>query len=224
MTKPISMPTAPTMWVDTNVILEIFSHADLIRETEISSPSHVLEGRRLRLQGSLWLAMALSRSGTTSISYEHESIKSMLRINPVDGQGADWTRLILYCASDGGVFDGWEQRTTNDAEDLTNEERDDFIVESCTSGLIFISRDEKARLKASERGVAQYTPEDFARTIISFDEARDMFQQRMLVAGKRYIESFPLSSRLIVEANVARFFEFYMNVIWAPAGSIEYND
>jgi hypothetical protein len=56
------------------------------------------EARRVRTQGTLWLAMALCEVRALSLSYQHENLRNILRLAPPDSQVGGWTSSILTSA------------------------------------------------------------------------------------------------------------------------------
>lgn len=143
------LPSGPlTHWVDTNVMLEVYSHGDLYDAFESYQRGEgalaKVEERRLRIQGSLWMAMALCRVGARSVTYQHENVRNILRMAPPDSERGGWTSTIVWMLGDHGVFDGWERHMTNDGANLTNRERDRHMVAECRSdGLVLVTRDEE---------------------------------------------------------------------------------
>jgi hypothetical protein len=77
-----SIESAATVWVDTNVVSEIFSHGDLTQIIRRDDSSTVIEGGRMHLQQSLWMAMALCNQSVTSWSYDHESDRVIQKLSP----------------------------------------------------------------------------------------------------------------------------------------------
>jgi hypothetical protein len=134
-------------------------------------PIAKVEERRVRLQGSLWMAMALCRVRARSISYQHENMRNILRLAPPASTRGAWTSTILYMLGDHGVFDGWERHVTNVGETLSNRDRDRLMVTECQAkGLVLITRDDQVISEASATGVDAIGPEAFATRHMSRDE------------------------------------------------------
>src|SRR5262245_33861649 len=101
-------------------MLEVYSHGDLYFEwalTRCSVPPGLNttvdpEGRRLRMQGSLWMAMALCEVSAVSVAYQHENMRNILRLAPPGSEVGGWTATIVWQLGDGGVFNGWERTMT----------------------------------------------------------------------------------------------------------------
>jgi hypothetical protein len=122
-----------THWVDTNVTLEVYSHGDLYAEwrRRVLSGDGDPEGRRLRMQGSLWMAMALCQQQAVSLTYQHENLRNILRLASPDSEAGGWTSTILYILGDGGVFGGWDRLMTASGATLSDADRDRLIIRIC---------------------------------------------------------------------------------------------
>ena len=135
---------ARTHWIDTNVMLEVYSHGDLYFEwalRECSRPPGLNtranpEGRRVLMQGSLWMAMVLCQMRVSTLTYQHENLRNILRLAPPDSEVGGWTATIVYQLGDGGVFSGWERTMTTSGEQLSDRDRDRLIVRACSAGVI----------------------------------------------------------------------------------------
>lgn len=186
----------PTHWIDTNVLLEVYSHGDLYAAADLHKLGKAaladVESRRLRLQGSSWMAMALCRVEARSIGFQHENMRNILRIAPPNSQAGGWTSTILYMLGDHGVWDGWEKHVTNDGATLTNRQRDAFMVAECKSQrLVLVTRDEQVIGEAHAAGVDAVKPEPFASRHITLEDARSMFAQRLFDASMGYVVAGP---------------------------------
>jgi hypothetical protein len=128
-----------THWIDTDVMLEVYSHGDIYVEwalSRCSKPPGLIgnpERRRVRMQGALWMAMALCAVGAVSISYEHENLRNILRLAPPDSEVGGWTSSILYQLGDGGVFGGWDRIATRSGAPLSDRDRDRLSVRACSA-------------------------------------------------------------------------------------------
>lgn len=178
-------PSGPlTHWVDTNVMLEVYSHGDLYDAFEDwqrgKGTSAIVEERRVRMQGSLWMAMALCEAGARSITYQHENLRNILRLAPPSSTQGAWTSSILYVLGDGGVFDGWERHMTNDGQALTNRQRDAHMIQVCRDdAMVLVTRDAQVIGEASRVGVDAVDPETYAVRYLTREDARRMFEQRL---------------------------------------------
>ena len=153
-----------THWIDTNVMLEVYSHGDLYLDSalkRVTNPSGLNnrvnpEDRRVRMQQSLWLSMSLASSSAVTLSYQHENLENILRLAPPDSDVGRWTSDILYVLGDGGVFDGWERILTVSGADLTNRDRDRLITRvCCPATLAHAPGTEPARAALIEAALAQ---------------------------------------------------------------------
>lgn len=215
------MPS-PTHWIDTNVMLEVYSHGDLFDEWEKQQrgePSDV-EGRRMRMQGSLWMAMALCKLGALTVSYQHENLTNILRMAPPGSNRGVWTSGIVYVLGDGGVFDGWDRNVTNAGAGLSNRDRDRLMVSECkVGGMVLVTRDAQVIKEAVIVGVDAAEPEPFAGRTLTLEDARDMFMTRMDRATAAYVAKTPTENRLAMEAAMTALTELYQ-YIWSPAGQV----
>jgi hypothetical protein len=182
----------PTHWIDTDVMLEVYSHGDLFNAWDAYERGEVpigeVETRRLRLQGSLWMAMALCKVGARSVTYRHENERNIKRIAPPGSKRGVWTSAIVWMLGDHGVFDGWEKHMTNDAEALSDRQRDKHMAAECRDAkLVLISRDAKLIREALALGVDAAKPEEYAARFLKREEASAMFQQRLWDAVMRYV-------------------------------------
>lgn len=97
-----------THWIDTNVMLEVYSHGDLYLEWGLSRCSRPPrlngraepERRRVLMQGSLWMAMSLCQLGAATLTYQHENLRNILRLAPPDSEVGGWTATIVYQLGD----------------------------------------------------------------------------------------------------------------------------
>jgi hypothetical protein len=181
-----------THWVDTNVMLEVYSHGDLYEAHDAwergEGRAAAIEERRVRMQSSLWMAMALCRVGARSMTFTHENLRNIRRLAPPDSTRGAWTSAILYVLADGGVFEGWERHTTNDGVELTNRQRDAHMIQACrTGGLVLITHDAQVIDEAQAVGVDAAKPETFAARYLTREDARRMFDERRRDAAARYL-------------------------------------
>lgn len=124
---------ARTHWIDTSVMLEVYSHGDLYNDWALSKLGAKAdpEDRRVRMQGSLWMAMTLCQLRAVSLTYQHENLRNILRLAPPMSEAGGWTSTVLYVLGDGGVFGGWERLMTTSGERLSDRDRDRLIVRVC---------------------------------------------------------------------------------------------
>lgn len=214
-------PSGPfTHWIDTNVMLEVYSHGDLLEAFENWQRGRgtiaVVERRRVRMQDSLWMAMALCRAGARSITYEHENLRNILRLAPPSSSRGAWTSAILYILGDGGCFDGWEQHMTNDGIALTNPQRDAHMISECRdNGWVLVTNDVEANAEAARTGVDAATPAVFAARYLTREDARRMFAQRLGDAAIRYVVAGTSRERNM-RIRVGRTLQEVYSSIWQP--------
>lgn len=194
------MPTSSpfrqaTIWIDTNVILEVFSLGDFYRDLKkddheqriailegrtIAEPFSAAKQRRLRARNSLWMVMALCIQRRDTISYEHEVFRNTQRIAPPTAGIAIPTKILFNELIPNGLFDGWTCKFTPAGAQLSNKKRDRLMVDTCRDkSLLFISRDAGAIEYASTQNVQACAPETYAATVMSLLEARGMFLSRL---------------------------------------------
>jgi hypothetical protein len=186
-----------SVWADTNTMLEVYSHGDVFDAAELHLPVK-FEFRRRRMQGALWMAMALAQQQVTTVSYQHENLNNTLRLGPPGSPRGVWTAAVLYILGDGGVFDGWERHVTNHGAELSNRKRDKLITELCVEHrLTLITRDGLLHRESIERGVPTFTPERYAARVVKMprDWARHMFLARMRQAVDEYPSRYPAHER-----------------------------
>lgn len=189
------MTVRATIWIDTNVMLEIFTFGDFfcdllkgdaarrIAEREgrtLADPFAAAKMRRLRTKHSLWLAMALCQENAVTISYQHEVFRNLFKIAPPDTKLALPTKALFNALIPNGLFDGWTHIETNAGSGLSNKARDRLMVDTCRDeALLFVSRDVEAIEYAATQGVLGMYPEDYARDVLSLADARKMFMARL---------------------------------------------
>jgi hypothetical protein len=203
---------APSVWIDTCVVVEIFSHGDLWEAHEKVGQALTIEERALRMRGSLWLAMALVQQQAMTIHYYRETERIIRKLAPPGSNSATWVSAIVHDL-DPFLFDGWERQTTwygevQDGTEIatTNPIRDRRMIELCRNERwVLITRDGIERdggirtdgvfYRARAAGVNVRTPEEYARGIIRLDEARAMFDSRLRAALSWYYTSGPENER-----------------------------
>lgn len=187
--------TSASIWIDTNVMIEIFTFGDLffdllkgdaarkVAEREgktLADPFAHAKKRRLRAKHSLWLAMALCDQKKVTISYDHEVFRNSLKVAPPDRREALPTKALLNALVPNGLFDGWTRLETNAGANLGNNARDRLMVDTCRDeAMLLISRDVGAIEYAATQGVLGVYPEDYARDVLPLADARRMFLARL---------------------------------------------
>jgi len=172
---------ARTHWVDTNVMLEVYSHGDLYEEWAMQQCTRPPglgrarhpERRRVRMQDSLWMAMALCQERAVSLTYQDENLRNILRLAPPDSEVGGWTSTILYQLGDGGVFGGWDRLMTTSGTGLSDRDRDRLIVRVCapnpiTTPIPGITREREQLMREALDTIREQTPGPL--TLITRDE------------------------------------------------------
>jgi hypothetical protein len=206
--------TPPFAWVDTNVMVEMFSFADLMEAKQNGTPAQ-LEDRRVRMQGSLWMAITLCLSKAFTVSYQHESLRNLTRQLQPGTHLYSWSRVSTFLFFDGGLFDGWHSEVTLAGEEITSAtQRDNFMVEQCAKmGMKLFSRDQRALEKARALGVDAVEPQEFADRLCPRGLAEKYFTQRMDAALKLCAEKGPFRDETSL-GGVRAVYEY----IWKPTG------
>lgn len=208
----------PTVWVDTNVLVEVYSHGDLHAAWQGGlGPPGAVDERRARMQGSLWMAMALCRGLVQSVHYGHEGLNVLVQIAPPGTDIGAWTSVVLYVLGDGDVLAGWERAYTMDGQGLPNRDRDRLMVRHCIEdGLILITRDQQVIREACAQMVDVVEPEDYAARVLERGAARAMFLQRLALATSRYVaQGGPPQERTDRVSEMGIVTELYTS-IWEP--------
>jgi predicted nucleic acid-binding protein len=219
----------PTIWVDSNVLVEAYSQGDLHQDAH-RGPK-VIDGRRLLLQGSLWLAMALDALGATTLSFKHECLATTQRIAKRGTPAGESVVGVLSILSP-HVFPAWRALITDADAALPvgkegNNLRDALMVKLCAEhGLSLITRDVNRKRaepsppqRARDSGVAVSTPEAFAETVLARDVARTRFMERLAVGVRKRAEAYgPDVDRRSIEREMVLMQEIHRR-IWLPPGA-----
>ena len=204
------------MWVDTNTMLEVYSHGDIFDAGDTGDVAAV-ELRRMRMQGALWMAMALAQHSVHSVTYAHENVRNIRRMAPPGSNRGVYTSAVLYLLGDGGVFAGWEASATDLGEGLTNRERDRLMIDQCRDdGLILVSRDEEVVATARAEGVQALRPEEYGASVLTNAQARTIFMDRLRAAVDWYPTTRPASEHDEAIAAAQYHIDVYGRV-WLPA-------
>jgi hypothetical protein len=172
--------------MDTNVMLEIYSFADIM-EAKLHRTAADVEARRVRMQGTYWLATILSLGQTVTLSYAHEGLRNLARMCPPGSELQAWSRTIYFVLGQGGVFDGWIDVATNTGAGLTNRQRDKHMIDLCRkSKMLLFTRDRRATREARALGVQAMTSEEYAIQQMPRSLAERYFMQRLDAAIQRY--------------------------------------
>jgi hypothetical protein len=203
---------APSAWIDTCVVVEIFSHGDVWEAHEKTTQALTIEERGLRMRGSLWFAMALVQQQAMTIHYHRETERVIRKLAPLGSNSATWVSAIVHDL-DPILFNGWHRQATwyGEVQDGTetetsDRERDRRMIRMCQDeGWVLVTRDGIKRdgsiktngvfHRARVAGVDVKTPEEYAREVVRLDEARAMFNDRLRLALFRYYTVGPDNER-----------------------------
>ncbi len=171
----------PTLFVDSNVINELFTFVDL--ERALGAVVHTeglvadVEARRLRARDSLWMSMALDDEGVASISLGHEPFGFATRRAPPGSWGGDWVTAWLYFVRE-YVCPGWKLAALN-ANAGGTAANDTLIAGYCAKqGIPLVTRDAGLVKKAESQGVSVVSPGTLAARRLRLEEARERFFAR----------------------------------------------
>jgi len=215
---PLARP--PSVWIDTNVMLEVYSDADL-RSAAETGDRVATEDRRMRAQGSLWMAMVLDDLRAASVSYEHENLNNILRLAPPGSGGGALVCVALYLIRD-HVCHHWVAGVTQVGAEQGNRARDRLLVDEAGKlGIPVVSRDQYCHQYGAAQGVAVFTPEDFAdRSGLTRQHARERFLARLRRAARAYVRQVPAGRNRERRAKAMQFVLRLYRVMWKPAGLI----
>jgi hypothetical protein len=218
MPSSIAGPSRPTVWIDTNVVLDFYTH---IRPYENQVAGDVaLEGSRMLMQDAAWLAMSLDEEGATTASFQHEALRNMLERAPPGTEIGSWTGAIVWILRQ-HVCPRWNVMVTRQGELIlegseqrptTNDERDQIMVDLAKEdGLTVVTRDRGARRRCREAGVPVFKPAAYAERALSREAAGSRFLAR-LEAG---LSSFAAENPAITDPTSV--LEVYRALWSAPA-------
>jgi len=211
-----------TVWIDTSVSLEIETQGDLFRELDLIEHCQLrgslarVEDRRMRAQGSWWMAMALCKQRATTVISEHENKNAMRRYLAEPGTDREvMSNALESMLFVNGLLEGWNRRMHPDGCHLSDRQMDLYMVEKAREHeMTLITRDVPViEKKGPAGGVHPLTPEQYAAQYISWRDARDMFFERLGRAVTAYAAA-AIHRRNRVSAGhvVLRRFEW----IWVP--------
>jgi hypothetical protein len=209
----------PTEWVDTCVMLDFYSQISAYKNAAAGATA--LEATRRQMRAANWLAMASDKESTVTVSFEHENVRNLLtKAAPGTSAGA-WSAAAVWILKD-HVCPEWEAHldpfgekvTENGVErETTNDERDQIMVDAAKrDGLTVITTDGGARKRARKDGVPVKSPEEFAASVISFEDARAKFFKRLDLALLKYTAANYLDPKAAEAAKAMR--DLY-DIIWA---------
>jgi hypothetical protein len=136
-TTYLASKRAPSVWIDTCVVVEIFSHGDLWEAHEKGNQALTIEERGLRMRGALWFAMALVQQQAMTIHYNSETERVIRKLAPLGSNSATWVSAIVHDLH-AFLFNGWDRQATwyGEVQDGTETEtsdrvRDRRMIEMC---------------------------------------------------------------------------------------------
>jgi hypothetical protein len=195
---------SPIAVIDTNVMLDVYSCADLARQYEldedVSGPQATF--RRARARESLLLAIHLHSVEATTYGLEHEVpriLRKMADPEASETLETNFTKLFLYFVKD-NVLSGWDARcvigwdlgikgTQADDRLLALAQKHDLPLitnEGYTKSGI---QDEKLRMNAQAKGVPVFTPREFYEGKLDEPTQTQAFFQRFADRAPAYIET-----------------------------------
>jgi hypothetical protein len=200
------------------VMLEIYSDADL-RAAAATGDRAATEARRMRTQGSLWMAMALDDQHAASVSYEHENLNNMLRLAPPSTAGGAMVSVALYLIRE-KVTPAWAVGVTQVGAEQGNRARDRLLVDEAHGlGIPVVSRDQYCHEYGAKQGVAVFTPETFAgNSGLSREAARQRFMARLHGAAREYVRQVPSGRDRERRSKAMQFVLRLFSAIWKSAG------
>lgn len=170
---------SPSAFVDSNVIYEFTTAEDISSAVDLKVKFGVirtLEERRLRSQGTLWMAIALDHIQGATLGLEDESMPLVMR-RMIDDDREAWLTLALQFVRP-EICPEWTLLNL-DARVGKNGYNDTIIAEDAARrGIPVITRDDGVVRKTEARGGVAVSPEAFADHIISLAVARQRFFQR----------------------------------------------
>ncbi len=142
--------------------------------------------------------MALCTRGITTVVSAHENLDAMREhLAPPGTDRGMWAAAVAWVLEPHGMFAGWTRRADLDGTELSDRQMDRLMVrKSREHKLTLITRDgEVIKKKGPMEGVLPVIPEDFARRIISREEGRAMFLERLERAAIDWLTSEPVTTR-----------------------------
>ena len=194
-----SAVTVPSIWLDTNVMVEIFSQADLYAA---GGDAAQLEQRRRLARGSLWLAIALDVEAAVTAYLKHETWDVLGALAPAGSPAYRWTaRAFVFGAS---LFPRWIAMGCDADAHLPkgkagNNLRDQLIVDLAKHhGMTLVSRDRNSKRGqpgvhklATAAGVRVLDPEAYATTVLPLPAAEALFHERFGRAALALVDEPP---------------------------------
>ncbi len=208
MTDP-NMPTRPpSVALDTNVLLDIYSCHDLFGTYERLGEQGVETAeatyRRARARESLLLAIALHRAATVTFSLGDESMKQMVERVPPDETDSYPTHhsVIMINFVCPVLLEGWAAVIELSDMPLSGNAADEALVDYAINHNVPLITNEgygiggvsptKLRKKAKDRGVEVYTPKEYvAERKLDEDAAATSFIDSYRKNAPRYFRSAP---------------------------------
>jgi len=208
---------APSLILDTNVFLDIYSCADLADEymrptTAVDSPNGVY--RRARARESLLLAIHLHRSKMKTWSLPIESLSQLLRrADPkkLDDPKMHFTLIFVNYTKDRALAD-WTPRVSSQGDEgLAGEACDDYLVQVAKLNHVPLVTNEGysprgiddahgLRRKARDAGVGVFTPREYWLGKINPKRAARRFIHDFREGVPRYLRQNASNATALAEA------------------------
>jgi hypothetical protein len=215
--------------IDTNVILELYSIHDLMRDFE---ESHAKKGeaaaadprvrfRRLRMADSLALAIALHEKRETSFQLVTEAIEMLVREVPPDSDGFErsWVQFFLYYTKDFCLADWGEESDSELGAGVKGTARDSILLDVARAkGVPLVTNEGNTqtgiddtrglRKRAIAARVAVCTPGEYvARLGVEFPAASMAFAARFRGRQEEYLAG--RSDADAAREHLAKIFDIY---------------
>jgi hypothetical protein len=213
-----------SLWIDTCVMIDISTDYQAVKNAPAGD--HAVEETRLNMQRAYWLGVALDQQGARTIGFKHETMGNLDRYAPPGSDGASFISAFAWILKD-FVFPKWDAHLTTAGQTIrdangaerptTNDERDQFMIdESKAHGLAVITRDGPA-YKRAKAVVRVFRPNEYARSVLPLEAARDRFFERAEVGVVEWVNRNGGATAQNQRA-VEVLWTLY-SAIWAPPGA-----
>jgi hypothetical protein len=181
----------PVAWVDTCVMLDLYSAKDLLVAKRTGDAADV-ERRRVRARSALWMATVFSYGKALTLGYRHEFDRNLQKHMDSDPELAKWTFVLGHLFHKYGVLDGWVGGVTSAAAERKNRDRDQFMRDECLKiGMVYITEDGESLDLAKAMGVNAKRPDEYAEELLPLEVAHSLFKDRLVVAAARFVTDTP---------------------------------
>ena len=181
--------------VDTNVLVEVFTVADLIREAKNSGPDSAdFESRRRRLYDTFALALYLHDQSACTLNLRHEGTGVIARLAPPDDDDSLFTYLVIHFVRQ-HLLNRWKIVVEPDRDKgFVGNDADDLLLKLATErSTPPITRDVGLQRKALNRSIAVHTPEGYLNdkdweAEVSFASFLERFDSAMRLEVERRLD------------------------------------